>query len=72
MTGAGTRARRSRVALVTRLFVVAALTYLAGVGISFLLDRTDPWISGLSTLGPMLGGAAGGFLVRRSRRDGPG
>ncbi|MFF1608765.1 hypothetical protein ACFVYA_13370 [Amycolatopsis sp. NPDC058278] len=56
----------------TRLFVVAALTYLAGVGISFLLDRTDPWISGLSTLGPMLGGAAGGFLVRRSRRDGPG
>ncbi|MEQ0558747.1 hypothetical protein ABJI51_06680 [Amycolatopsis sp. NEAU-NG30] len=51
--------------LAARLLLVA-VTYLAGVGISVAFDRSDPWISGLSTLGPLLGGVLTGALIRRS------
>jgi peptidoglycan/LPS O-acetylase OafA/YrhL len=58
--------------LVAKLLVLMALGYLAGVGISYAFDRTDPWISGLSATGPVLGGAVGSALVRRSRGNRPG
>ncbi|MEU0537861.1 hypothetical protein [Amycolatopsis tolypomycina] len=69
MTGAPVR--RHRAALVGYLLLVAALAYLAGVGLAAAFGRTDPWISGLSGLGPVLGVLAVQAWFRRSGRDRP-
>jgi hypothetical protein len=67
----GTPARRNRTALAGRLLLVSVLAYLAGVGIAAAFGRPDPWVSGIVALGPVLGGAAGSALVRRSQGSGP-
>jgi uncharacterized membrane protein YfcA len=69
MTASGAPKRRSRKERVVRLLLVAALTYLGGVGISYAFGRPDPWVAGLVAPGIALGSAAGPALVRRSRGD---
>ncbi|HET6703825.1 hypothetical protein [Amycolatopsis sp.] len=51
------------------LLLLSVLGYLAGVGIAAAFGRTDPWISGLSGLGPVLGVLAVRAWSRRSGRD---
>ena len=52
------------------LIGIAALYYLGGVGLSHLLDRSDPWVGGIVALGPFAGTVAvQGWKPRRSQRD---
>ncbi len=58
---------RGRRARLLGLLLLAALGYLAGVGVSAALGVEDPWTRGIIGIGPPLGGALAEWIRRRSR-----
>ncbi|WP_370971841.1 hypothetical protein [Amycolatopsis sp. cg9] len=63
----GSAPHRSRRSRLLGLLTLAALGYLAGVGVSAAFGVDDPWTRGIIGIGPALGGALAEWIRRRSR-----